>query len=230
MVDLSDLGGASGRSKRFPEFNDSAIRMAVGGFPEFDQSKLDATTGRKHSAVSALEDVVARLTGESSLRGDRRSNVMETASRAIAEALVSHMGDYSKATRGLYEAFKPMHGVEEELKKALAGPPNRTAAEEIIESFNHRETNYGPLPYFEPPPNPIHETNEHLERVADKVEALLAVQAKQAEMIDSLLATIVQAAAESDKASKANLRIAKVTMWTALLAIIASIAIPLVAG
>jgi hypothetical protein len=49
-----------------------------------------------------------------------------------------------------------------------------------------------PIPQL--PPNPILETNEHLERVGEKVDALLDVQAKQAALIDLLLKAQVEGA------------------------------------
>ena len=72
------------------------------------------------------------------------------------------------------------------------------------------------------PPNPIHKTNKHLERVADKFDALLDVQVKQAGLIDLLLKSQVESGKVQGRMAIYGLIIGLVGVVVAVLAIVLS--------
>lgn len=80
-------------------------------------------------------------------------------------------------------------------------------------------------------PNPIHQTNEHLAGLSEKIDALVGLQAKHAEVIDKLLQAQIANEAAQDRTGKRAHRLSILNMILAsTLGLLAIIATVMVAG
>jgi hypothetical protein len=85
------------------------------------------------------------------------------------------------------------------------------------------------MPYI--PPNPIRETNSHLAELGEKIDALVDLQAKQAEVIDTLLQVQIANDEAQDRATSKSYKLSVLnTVLATILGIGAIVATVMLAG
>jgi hypothetical protein len=243
MVDISKLGGYSMKGVPFPEFGNSlaeaaagmpnvskAVRealscerlgSAVGELSTIDRATKDALLGR-----TLLDDLDSTTRGLSASFADKQ---LEEAQRSITAALGGSLGDYYKSRDHMRDVFGSK-SLGDEAAKLINGP---SAGDEIdrymadLERSSDRLT-LSELPPLPPmPPNPIHETNEHLADLGEKIDALVDLQAKGAEVIDKLLKAQIANEAAQERSDRRAYRLSVINTVLAtilgLLAIVVTI-------
>jgi hypothetical protein len=202
MVDLSDLGGSGKRNS--PKMKSAADRLAEATKSPFQKSTLERLAEGMKSPFDNLD------------------LGMKTALGGLAgiSALEKQMRAYEKAQDRLKDAFAP--SPVEKLLDRTSGADTVSRAIEHLEMGRMQRSILDDLPAMslqELPPNPIFETNDHLEQVAAKIDALLDVQAKQAGLIDLLLKAHVEGGKVQGRMAMWGLAIGLVGVVVAVLAI-----------
>jgi hypothetical protein len=134
---------------------------------------------------------------------------MEDAHKSIREALGGSLGDYHKSRDHMRGVFG-VGSLADEAAKMINGPSARTEAEKYIGRLDERMNQEPVIRDYQPfnmPPNPIHQTNEHLADLGVKIDALVDLQAKQAEVTDKLLDVQIANEAAREQTDKRNLRL-----------------------
>jgi hypothetical protein len=221
------LAAAQERKSRFPPFEKSAVeRLAEATRSPFDG--LDPAMRTIRDALGGSQSLLERAEREA--RGTSRiSKQIEEAQKSIQDALGGTLGDYYKSRDHMRDVFGT-GTLADEAAKMINGPSAGTEADKYLAGLEgrlNREAAVPELPALHIPPNPIHETNEHLAELGEKVDALVDLQAKQAEVFDKLLQAQVTAletqaasAAAQERASKRNQQVAWITIGVAVIAIV----------
>jgi hypothetical protein len=223
---------------------DKAMEEALGTrrkFPEFEQSAVDRlaeATKSRFTGIDSAVDKIRDALGTNAFRGiilddetlsgvSSISKQLEQVNKGVADALAPHVEEYNRATAHLRDVFG-QNSISDEVTRMINGPSvSREVADYLadLERPLHQPSVLNRMPPLpELPPNPIFETNEHLERVVEKVDALLDVQAKQAEMIDALLQAQIAGTAAQDRALSRSHRVAVISALLAFIAILATVA------
>lgn len=219
MVDLSDLGG-SGKRKPFPPFEKSAAeRIAEATKSPFDG--LDFGMKAMRDGLSAVD------------RLGSASQHTTAVDKAMKEALGGSLGDYYRSRDHMRDVFGSKSLADEvdkltkgafagsEVDKYMAGLDREIAERSIPDPPS--------LPYI--PPNPIHETNEHLADLSEKIDALVDLQAKQAEVIDKLLQVQIATDTAQERSTKRSYRLGVAnTVMATILGVGAIVATIMLAG
>lgn len=208
---------------------DSSRRMRASDELNFAADALGGTiSGLGRSRRTDVENVfgstVAEALGLGGLGRSRRFAAEDVFGSTIAEALGSGIGGHAKAHKRLREAFAepmPDWGVSartrsdmEKIERHLADAQSFIArAEPVPEAIR--------LP--QPPPNPVHETNRHLRQVAEKIDALLEVQAQQAKLVDALLQAQIAAGRDQNRIWRRDHRFTVMGLALSLLAVLVSV-------
>lgn len=218
MVDINDLGGGSGKRRGFPPFEKSAVeRLAEATKSPFDDLDFGMKTMRE--GLSAVDRI-----GSAS----QHATAVE---KSLKEALGGSLGDYYKSRDHMRDVFGSK-SLAEEVDKLTRGPFAGTAVDKYLAEME-KEVAERPVPELPPvpymPPNPIHETNSHLADLGEKIDALVDLQAKQAEVIDKLLQVQIANDEAQDRATTKSYRLGVVNAVLATIlgfgAIVATVAI-----
>ncbi|HEX8482466.1 MAG TPA: hypothetical protein VF650_11225 [Allosphingosinicella sp.] len=202
--------GDSIRACRAADVFGSTISDALG------MNSFGASGGRRAAnELSCVADALGARIGGRSLSGDVFGST-------IAEALGSGVGGHAKAHERLREAFatNPLHetvgkgGGRGDLEKQIA---------EVHSSTARPERMLEPIRLPQPLPNPAHETNRHLRQVGEKIDALLEVQAQQAELIDALLKAQIAAGHDQNRIWRRDHRFTVIGLALSLLAVLVSV-------
>lgn len=219
MVDINDLGG-SGKRKPFPPFEKSAVeRLAEATKSPFDDLDFGMKTMREGlSAVDRLGSASQQATA---------------AEKSIREALGGSLSDYYKSRDHMRDVFGSKT-IADEIDKLTRGPFAGTAVDKYMAEMEREVAERSvpelpPVPYI--PPNPIHETNEHLADLGEKIDALVDLQAKQAEVIDKLLQVQIANDEAQERSTKRSYRLGVAnTVMATILGIGAIVATVMLAG
>jgi hypothetical protein len=171
MVDFDDLGGGPGKRKK----KSVAEQVAKATESPFQKSAVERLAEEMKSPFANLDaGMKAALGIRSGLSG--------------LSGLDKQLQAYEKSQERLKDVFAKSPS------EKLLGDMSALDADNLGRHHRSLFEDMPPMPDL--PPNPIFETNEHLEQVGIKIDALLDVQAKQAGLIDLLL----KAQTESGKA------------------------------
>lgn len=217
MVDLSDLGG-SGKGKPFPPFEKSAAeRLAEATKSPFDDLGMKTMRDALRS-VDQLASATQHTTA---------------VDKAIKEALGGSLADYYKSRDHMRDVFGSK-SLADEIDKLTKGPFAGSEVDKYMAEFEREAAERSipelpPVPYI--PPNPIHETNEHLADLGEKIDALVDLQAKQAEVIDKLLQVQIANDEAQERSTKRSYRLGVAnTVMATILGIGAIVATVMLAG
>lgn len=195
----------------------SRLHETMAGLPTIDKAIKEALGG---SSLSNLTEQMT-LGGKALRSADRFAEQLRSATAPLGAGVAARLSDLDMASKALREARLNV-GIDQELndrfreqpdlRKYLEGP---TLPEPYIPSF------------ADLPPNPIFETNALLGKLSSDFEDMKAVtaatadvQEKQAALVAQLLAASVEGAAGQEKAAKETLRVAKISMWISLVAVL----------
>lgn len=219
MVDLSDLGG-SGKRKPFPGLEKSAVeRLAEATKSPFDD--LDSSMKTMRDSLGAADKLASA------------SLATTAAEKSIRDALGGTLSDYYKSRDHMRDVFGSK-SLADEVDKLTKGPLGGTAVDKYMAEFEREAAERSipelpPMPYI--PPNPIHETNEHLADLGEKIDALVDLQAKQAEVIDKLLQVQIATDTAQERSTKRSYRLGVAnTVMATILGIGAIVATVMIAG
>lgn len=219
MVDLSDLGG-SGNWKPFAGLEKSAVeRLAEATKSPFDDLDFGMKTVRE--SLSAVDKIGSA------------SQHARALDKSMREALGGSLGDYYKSRDHMRDVFGSK-SLAEEVDKLTEGSLAGSEVDKYLAEFERgREERSMPdlpaMPYI--PPNPIRETNSHLAELGEKIDALVDLQAKQAEVIDKLLQVQIANDEAQDRATTKSYRLSVLnTVLATILGIGAIVATVLLAG
>jgi hypothetical protein len=198
MVDLSDLDDGIGRRK-LPK--SAADQIADATKPLFEESSLAKALRDSQSLFDrlGLKGIVEGLSGNA--------------------AFDKSLRDLASAQDRLKDAFAPSP-IEKAAKTASESVLDRTMTE--LERVMNPRSLLDDLPSIEMPeylPNPIHETNEHLEQMREQVRALLDVQAKQTELTNLVLKALVEGGKAQTRLTILGLVIGFIGVVAAIIAI-----------
>lgn len=237
-MDQTENGGDSPKKKKAPVRLKATSEAAAARPKIAEAAEKIALGGAASAAARKMEEDIRRATGGIGSALGRHADEFKSMSQRIGEALGPSLTASKSASERIAEALGPRLADYKSATERLADL-TRDPAIEAIRNFADREEQMKSLALPERkttpvipkiPANPIHKTNKHLAEVSEKLDALIDVAAKQAGVADTLLTTIIEAAAASDANSKASLRISKISMWTALMAVVASIAMAAILG
>lgn len=219
MVNLSDLGG-SGKRKSFPGLEKSAVeRLAEATKSPFDD--LDFGMKPMRDSLGAADKLTSA------------SLASTAAEKSIREVIGGSLGDYYKSRDHMRDVFGSK-SLAEEVDKLTKGPFAGSEVDKYMAELERGRDERSipdlpPMPHI--PPNPIRETNEHLADVSEKIDALVDLQAKQAEVIDKLLQVQIANDAAQDRATKRSYWLGVVnTVLATVLGIGAIVATVMIAG
>jgi hypothetical protein len=251
MVDLADIGGEAEKQRPFAPFKKSGsadaaagtatvsaglqealgnarLQEAVKGISTVDKAMKEALGG---SVAGRLEDLNSRTRG---VHGSLVDKQLEKAQKSIRDALGGSLVDYNNSRDHMRDVFGS-RSAEDEVSKLI----NRSSATSEIDRYMaelERPLHHGPvlsdLPPLPPmPPNPIHETNEHLADLGQKIDALVDLQAKGAEVIDKLLQAQIANEAAQERSDKRAYRLSVInTVLATILGLVAIFVTIAVAG
>lgn len=237
MMDISKLGDEVEKRQLFPPFD-----KAVAGMPTANGalSEVLSSTSLRDAMSEALkvdrafkvdktikEAVFGKQLGNSTvvagLLRDIAAPFGEGIDKQLQESLKSALGGsldaYYKSRNHVQDVFG---------SKALADEMSRLSnSSPTIGKIGHMEEFGRALPdHFTPhdfpkiSPNPIHETNEHLAGLGGKIDALVDLQAKQADVIDKLLQAQIANEAAQEHTDKRAYRLAVInTVLATILAL-----------
>jgi hypothetical protein len=221
MVDLSDLEGRSAKGRPFAEFDMSSFEKAIGGLSTVEKAM-------KEAGGFGLQEAIEQLTlGSRTLKA---SDIMAEQIRAInaplGAGITDRLAELDTASAALRGAISPKLGLNVGIDQDLLDRINRGP-----DLSSYLEADYMREPFIhdfpDPPPNPIWETNALLEKLSTDFEDMKAVtaatadvQEKQAILIGELLKASVEGAAAQERAAKETLRVARISMWTSLVAVV----------
>jgi hypothetical protein len=226
MVDIGDLGGGLGKAKPFPPFEKSAVERlaeaAKSRFADLDFGMNAADRAVRKQRLNPLEQAAG---------GGRSASLvakeMEKAHRSIADALGGSLGGYYKSRDHMRDVFGTA-SLASEVAKMVNGPSAGTEADKYLASlagsFNH-DSVMRDLPPMHVQPNPIHETNEHLAGLGKKIDALVDLQAKQAEVIDKLLQAQITNEAAQERTDRRAYRLGVISVILASILSIGAIVV-----
>jgi hypothetical protein len=117
----------------------------------------------------------------------------------------------------MHEVFAQSN--DEELRKAIGA--TSIASTEVSKYMTGLEQPWERITEFPKlPPNPIHKTNSQLATLVKKIDALLDVEAKQADITDALLRAAITSSADQDRAARRNLVVALISAFVGVAALI----------
>ena len=226
MVDLADLerGDRTAKGRPFPSFDTSKVTEVASGISGGVRVMKDALGG------SGLQEAIGQLTlGNRALQGaDRISEQLRAITTPLSQGLSERLSSLTMASKGLRDGIVPKLaalGIDQ-------GLIDRATRGQDFAGYLDRDDFLEPLHrHIEMPPNPIFETNALLEQLSSDFEALKSVSAatadvqeKQATLIAELLKASVEGAAAQEKAAAETLKVAKISMWISLAAVLLTFA------
>lgn len=126
-------------------------------------------------------------------------------------------------TSAFDKSVRDLASAQDRLKSAF-GPPSiagdalSRAMDQALASTTRSVFDDMP-PMLDLPPNPIFETNEHLEQAVRKIDALLDVQAKQADLTGLVLSALVEGGKAQARLAIGGLVIGFIGVLVAIIAI-----------
>ncbi|MXO75345.1 hypothetical protein GRI40_08980 [Altererythrobacter aerius] len=228
------------RGQDEPLASDEVIRLS--GDPEFLEELIaghpDLTTFNEKDAPTDAQEGSVDDDDMPPVRGDG-----ETAGEYLLRAWRAYHRHFTAKFRGVGEALaKQLSGLTgalsasglQSLTKNFAA--SRGLQEAIDKATTHAQPRWSPTfepSRFEPielPPNPIHETNEHLNQLVGSIDQMRDLAVKTAEMqrglndvATEILDKFVTGANAAEQASTKNLKIAKIGLGIAVASIIVTL-------
>lgn len=228
------------RGQSFPPFETTglanttaAISAASNTIKEaFDGARIAESTPKLSAVGEAIEDALGRsnfggLAHRISADGGALDGLAEqlgSITSGLGERMSARLADLDTANQALRKAKFNM-GFDQDLISRLESQPD--LQQYLDGTFTQRYPDLLELPLPELPPNPIFETNALLEKLSSDFEDMKAVtaatadvQEKQAALVAQLLAASVEGSKAQEKAAGETLRVARVSMWISLAAVI----------
>ena len=180
-----------------------------------NSDKLNVDALRLGAAEAAADKVAAGGFAEAV----KQLASVKSVSDQLRTELQSHMASYGNASSNLKDA---MEAAINSVRENAGNERKKSMGFEMDESL--KPLNFPKLTSIAP--NPILKTNQllgelkaEIAELGDLTAATAAVQEKQAELVDTILKTFVEGAQAAEKAGKQNLKIAKIGIFIALVAI-----------
>ena len=215
---MVDLGGSSKR-KPFGLDKSAVERLAEATKSPFDDLDFGMKTMR--DGRSAVDKI------------GRASDHARAIDKSIRETLGGSLGDYYKSLDHMRDLFGSK-SLADEVDKLTEDPFVGSAVDKYMEELE-RDTaqrsirELPSMPYILP--NPIHETNSHLAELGEKIDALVDLQAKQADVIDKLLQVQIANDEAQDRATVKSHRLSVLnTVLATILGVGAIVATIVLAG
>ena len=222
MVDLSDLGDGSGKGGS-PFGKSAKEQMLEATRSPFEQLASEMNSPLDKAMRKALESssVISALVKRDHLRDALGASGIDGLTGS--SALANQMQAYEKSQERLRDAFSTS-GIDKVLARASETDPMSQALELATKGLIPPAPfdSYPALTIPELPPNPIFETNAHLEEVGEKIDALLDVQAKQAGLIDLLLKSQIEGGKIQTRIATGGLIVGLIGVVVAVLATVLS--------
>jgi hypothetical protein len=197
----------------------SQMREAVAELSTVDKAMKEALENTRAG------EIIEQMTlGGRALRGaDTLSEQIRSMASPLGEDVAARLAELDTASHVLRNARFNM-GIDQELLARLESQPDMR---KYLEAPLLPEAHISDYPTFpELPPNPIFETNALLEKLSSDFEDMKAVtaatadvQEKQAALVAQLLAASVEGSKAQEKAAAETLRVARISMWISLVAV-----------
>ena len=224
---VSDYYKSRDRMRDEQTFGASGLSAADAGAEEI--RRITAPLGQQLG--DGLDQLGLASTGFSNSRAQRE---LEKAQESVRAALGGSVSDYVKSRDHMRDIFG-FNSFDDETSRLISSPYTAKEVQHHLAEFEealHHEPVMREFP-CQPfvPPNPMIETNEHLAQANEKIDALVHLQARQAEVIGRLLEAQIANEAAQDRLAKQNLRLNLLSLVLTNILALAAIAVSLaVAG
>ncbi len=198
----------------------SAFDKAISGVIEENTLARSSIAGTRRGIAEASS--LDRIAGVINFKSEKRASVGSIAGRLMEQMYKSQkMGGLEDRLNDYYKSLDHVRDVFDPTTRA-----SDFGCDWADQKAQREVTTFTPAQ-----PNPIHQTNEHLAGLSEKIDALVGLQAKHAEVIDKLLQAQIANEAAQDRTGKRAHRLSILNMILAsTLGLLAIIATVMVAG